>query len=332
MNRSIWLVLLFGAVLAAPLTVGVSEAEGFWWWGGARPWAGGWGGNTCYYAPCYTVNCDPCCTTQCGWYVGYRPGPIRRLLFGPYRWYYGCTPTYTATTAYYTPACYAPAADAGYDAGGPAPVQDGTPTRAERPTEAPQDQEPMDEEPVAEPPTRSLLDIPSPGGLEEPEPTPPGGGDLFSPGGELPEPPEVEPPSGLDLSPLRESEPPAAEPGLEPSTPALPDFRSSDPSDPLRRSSQTPTRADSGLLTIYVPYDAKVRINGLLTRSQGSRREYVSYGLKPGYRYQYEVEAEVVRDGEVIRDTQTVVLTAGGMESVAFGFNRIPASDVASTW
>jgi uncharacterized protein (TIGR03000 family) len=275
------------------------------------------------------VNCDPCCTTQGGWYVGYRPGPIRRLLFGPYRWYYGYTPTYAATTAYYTPACYAPAADAGYDAGGPAPVQDGTPTRAERPTEAPQEEAPKEEEPVAEPPTRSLLDIPSSGGLPEPDVVPPDVGDPFSPGGELPEPPDVEPPSGLDLSPLPEPEPPATAPGLEPSTPALPGFRSP---DPLRPTGQTPTRADSGLLTIYVPYDAEVRINGLLTRSQGSRREYVSYGLKPGYRYKYEVEAQIVRNGEVIRDTQTVVLTAGGMESVAFGFNRIPASDVASTW
>ena len=66
----------------------------------------GWGGscyNSCYsysscYAPCYTPcysscytpcysscysSCDPCGSG----YLGYRRGPIRRALFGPYKWY-----------------------------------------------------------------------------------------------------------------------------------------------------------------------------------------------------------------------------------------------------
>jgi len=317
MKRSTWMVLIVGAVVAAPLTVGASQAQGFWWWGCARPCAPAWGWNTCYSAPSYTVSCDPCRTTQCGWYAGYRPGPIRRLLFGPYRWYYGCTPTYCSTTAYYTPA-----ADSGYDAGYDA----GAPKRADRPTEAPQQREPMDEEPAAEPPPESPFDIPSPGELPEPTPAPPTWDDgSSSPEEDLLSPPATEPGSELDLSPLRESEPS----GLEPSTPALPGFRSSDRLGP---SSQTSSRADSGLLTIHVPHDAEVRINGHLTTSQGSHREYVSYGLEPGYRYKYEIEAQVVRDGQVVHDTRTVYLTAGSTEAVAFGFNRIPASDVASAW
>ncbi len=44
-------------------------------------------------------------------------------------------------------------------------------------------------------------------------------------------------------------------------------------------------------------------------------------GLEPGYSYEYEVHAEIVRDGEIIEDVRTVHLTAGAREAVAFGFN-----------
>ena len=43
-----------------------------------------------------------------------------------------------------------------------------------------------------------------------------------------------------------------------------------------------PTIENSALLTISVPYEAKMTINGLPTRSTGSRRQYVSFGLQPG--------------------------------------------------
>ena len=75
-----------------------------------------------------------------------------------------------------------------------------------------------------------------------------------------------------------------------------------------RRPRPARTSADeSGVLTVWVPYDAKVTVNGLETRSTGSRRQFVSYGLKPGFSYKYEVQAEVVRNGQVQEDTRTVV-------------------------
>ena len=113
---------------------------------------------------------------------------------------------------------------------------------------------------------------------------------------------------------------PRSVPGLEPE-PGLP-----------RPTSKVNTRKNSGLLTIYVPYDARVTINGLATKTKGSRREYVSYGLKPGFSYKYEVRAEVVRDGETVSDVRTVVLTAGGREAVAFGFNSDATEGLAASW
>ena len=44
-------------------------------------------------------------------------------------------------------------------------------------------------------------------------------------------------------------------------------------------------REDGCLLTIWVPHDATVTINGNATKSTGSRRQFVSYGLRPGYSY-----------------------------------------------
>ena len=90
------------------------------------------------------------------------------------------------------------------------------------------------------------------------------------------------------------------------------------------------TSADeSGILTVWVPYDAKVSINGLQTTSAGSRRQFVSYGLKPGLTYKYVVKAQIVRNGQTQEDSRTVMLTAGQVTAVAFGFN-VTAQQVAS--
>ena len=91
-----------------------------------------------------------------------------------------------------------------------------------------------------------------------------------------------------------------------------------------------PTRANSGLLTVWVPAGAKVFINGKETTTQGSRRRYVSYGLQPGLTYKYELRAELVRNGMIAEENKTVYMAAGVNEGVAFGFNREPSNQIAS--
>lgn len=66
-----------------------------------------------------------------------------------------------------------------------------------------------------------------------------------------------------------------------------------------------------GLLTIHVPAEARVTINGHPTRSTGPTRQYFSRGLQPGYRYPYEILAELDRGDETFRQRKRVVLTAG---------------------
>lgn len=90
------------------------------------------------------------------------------------------------------------------------------------------------------------------------------------------------------------------------------------------------TPDSSGILTVWVPADAKVIINGMATKSTGSRRQFVSYDLKSGFSYKYEVRAEVVRDGKIVEDTKTVVLTAGANAGLAFGFNIVPTEGLVA--
>jgi uncharacterized protein (TIGR03000 family) len=273
MIRSGWKLLLVGAVVAVTLSFAVPAADAQWGCCGYRPVA--WG---CYapryvscYTPCYSACYTPCysacyspCYDSCGLYLGCRPGPVRRLLLGSYRWYgagcwSGCSSSCCST---YTSGCCDAVPSAIPTAPNANPSQQPTPAK----------------KPVADP---------------------------AIPGAPVP-----------------------ADPGTLGTPPET------DPSKALPPPSTTPTSANaaenSGILTVWVPFDAKVTINGLETHKTGSRREFVSFGLKEGFNYKYVVKAQVERDGKMLEDTQTVVLTAGQIKAVAFGFNVNPGEQVAA--
>lgn len=78
--------------------------------------------------------------------------------------------------------------------------------------------------------------------------------------------------------------------------------------------------ASSGLLVLQVPEDAQVIVNNRLTTSRGTVRHLVSRNLQPGTRYEYELRAEVVRDGQMLVRTRHVMLEAGKRANVDFEF------------
>ena len=96
------------------------------------------------------------------------------------------------------------------------------------------------------------------------------------------------------------------------------------------KQSAFPTPDNSGQLTIWVPAKTKVIVNGHETTTKGTRRCYVSYNLKPGLTYKYEIRAEFPKDGKLLVEKKTIYLTAGANEGVAFGFNVDPYSSVAA--
>jgi uncharacterized protein (TIGR03000 family) len=80
-----------------------------------------------------------------------------------------------------------------------------------------------------------------------------------------------------------------------------------------------------------VPEDAKVYVNGILTSSPGTYRQYVSHGLVPGFRYTYEIEAVVRRNGRLIRDSQVIDVRAGETRDLAMNLNDAPSVSSVAT-
>ncbi len=80
---------------------------------------------------------------------------------------------------------------------------------------------------------------------------------------------------------------------------------------------------DAVYLTVAVPADAKVFVNGNATSSTGAVRKFVSHGLKSGKDYKFQVRAEMTgSDGQVLSDEKTLVVSAGAQEQVQFAFEN----------
>jgi uncharacterized protein (TIGR03000 family) len=130
---------------------------------------------------------------------------------------------------------------------------------------------------------------------------------------------------------------PGSAPVISQPTPAAPAMPGPAPAAPAIPPKPTTgiLRADAGTLTIWVPEGAKVFVNGQLTKSTGNFRQFISYGLKLGYNYNFVVRAELVRDGNVVEESRTVTLTAGSREGLAFNFDKAKVKSgmgLASIW
>ena len=300
MNQPRLKMLLLGLVVALTLTAAASQADAGWW--GCRP--------VCASYDFCSVGCyDPCCGPS--WYAGWRPGPIRRLVFGPYRWYpsyYGnwncCTSC--CGVAYTAPACCGRTYTVGC-------CGDMNGTVVPGPMMAPA--APVPGAGVPTPAPAKAPAAPDAGPVMPTAPAPTG---LTPPPAPLSSPTITTPPAAPAVpAPAKPASPSGLLPGEAPAIPGA--------------TSYVPTSEDSALLSIWVPAEAKVTINGLATRSSGSRRQYVSYGLQPGFSYKYEVRAQIVRDGQVVEESRTISLTAGQRGAVAFGFNTRSAEGLAAT-
>lgn len=136
-----------------------------------------------------------------------------------------------------------------------------------------------------------------------------GGGTYYYSPGVMPVDPSVIPPAGTMPAPAPGTAvPPAPAPG----------------------GSTTSMRAD-GLLSVNVPDDAKIFVNGQATSSTGDSRQYVSRDLASGYNYTYEVRAEVIRDGRTVEQVKKVDLRAGETAKVAFDFGSNSTSAVETS-
>lgn len=95
---------------------------------------------------------------------------------------------------------------------------------------------------------------------------------------------------------------------------------------PAPAATEQTSAATEATLTVNVPGDARVFVNGVQTKSVGSERSYVSRGLQSGLNYTYEVRAEVERNGKLVEETKMVSLTAGRTARVAFALEASEAA------
>ncbi len=85
--------------------------------------------------------------------------------------------------------------------------------------------------------------------------------------------------------------------------------------------------ADVATFDVTAPADAQVFINGHATSSGGTQRRYFSRGLHPGLDYEYELLAEITRNGKMVRVRQTIVVQAGQESQLAFSFDGAAPGD-----
>ena len=81
-----------------------------------------------------------------------------------------------------------------------------------------------------------------------------------------------------------------------------------------------------GVLAVTVPNDAKLFVNGTETKSTGEVRRFVSKDLNKGFRYDYKLRVEFVRDGKPVSQTQVVSVRPGRLTSIAFASPAVETS------
>ncbi len=87
------------------------------------------------------------------------------------------------------------------------------------------------------------------------------------------------------------------------------------------------TQYDAVRLNVSVPEEAVVYVNDRKTTSTGEVRQFVSRGLEAGKSYRFEVRAELNDNGNIVSDTQTIVVTAGSQENVRFALKATPKAN-----
>ena len=109
-------------------------------------------------------------------------------------------------------------------------------------------------------------------------------------------------------------------------TPVVPQDGTTSP-EPPSPTEDEPAEAkssddDSATLIVDLPQDARLTINGTATTSTGAKRTFVSRNLESGLNYTYHLQAEITRDGVVIKDSKSVTLLKGEQTRLSFEFSK----------
>lgn len=153
-------------------------------------------------------------------------------------------------------------------------------------------------------------------------PTGPGPGVLPAPVVQPPvgvQPPVIEPKKGIEIPPTIEPKkgidiPPAVEPKKTIDIPPT-----IEPKKDLPKSELKPISTDStARVVVELPADAKLFVDGRPTNSTSERRLFRTPALQAGQVYFYELRAEVERNGQILSQSQRILLRQGETAQAAF--------------
>jgi len=83
-------------------------------------------------------------------------------------------------------------------------------------------------------------------------------------------------------------------------------------------------------ITVSLPADAQLTVDGAATASTSAVRTFVTPVLAPEKEFVYTLTAKVVRDGETLTLTEKVSVTAGAESRVTFGAEKFTTTTVAA--
>jgi uncharacterized protein (TIGR03000 family) len=78
-------------------------------------------------------------------------------------------------------------------------------------------------------------------------------------------------------------------------------------------------------IVVQLPADAKLSVNGTVTRSTSTRRTFESPPLEPGKEFHYTLKAELQRDGQTLVASKRVAVRAGEEQEVLLEFTTARA-------
>jgi uncharacterized protein (TIGR03000 family) len=97
---------------------------------------------------------------------------------------------------------------------------------------------------------------------------------------------------------------------------------------PIPAPKKEEPKKTSATITVSVPVDAKISIDGNPTKSTSAVRVFATPELTPGTVYYYTISAEVVRDGKTVTASEQIAVEAGLNASLSL--NPAAAPTVAS--
>jgi uncharacterized protein (TIGR03000 family) len=94
------------------------------------------------------------------------------------------------------------------------------------------------------------------------------------------------------------------------------------PTPPAKTETSLPATVE-----VTLPADARLTVDGTITSSTSEHRTFITPALETGSNYVYTFQAEIIRDGRSLTESQQVTVRGGETTNVPFSFT---AQSVAS--